>query len=158
MMQHFTRDNLPTTGWGRYRVRASAVLYRVDGPFLVEHFDGVTYCADGYLAYRPDMDYTYAIPQSDVTPDVASTTFVPVYLAIGDEPLDRVGEFVGQREPISNEVVTEFLEAAIRNTVDEAEPGPGTVEVPVYSRVGEHGEPIQIGTVTLQDPKQDGGQ
>lgn len=157
MTRYFSRDNLPTDGWTQHRVPTSATLYRVNGPFIVEDIDGITYCADGYLAHHPATGIPYAVPRNEVLPNTP-TPSVPVYLAIGDEPLDRVGEFVGQREQISNEVVTEFLEAAIRNTVDEAEPGPGTVEVPVYSRVGEQGEPIQIGTVTLQDPNQDGGQ
>src|SRR5690625_2982421 len=152
-MKHFTRDNLPTDGWAQHRVPTSATLYRVNGPFIVEGIDGITYCADGYLAHHPATGIPYAVPRNEVLPNTPAPS-VPVYLAIGDEPLQKVGAFVGEDEPISNETTTKFFKAAIRNTVDEVEPGPGTIEVPVDSRPGEHGEQIQIGTVVLRSPSQ----
>ena len=149
MTQRFTRDNLPTKGWAQYRVvnTTTETMCRIDGPFIVENFDGITYCDNGFLAHNREHDFPYAVPHSAVLPE-EMTYRVPVYVAVGDRTdMEKVGSIYSRRE-IENpppEVVHAAIDYALRNGLDHTD---DTGESPVYIRVGENGDAEQVATIT----------
>jgi hypothetical protein len=46
-MRRYTRDTLPSDGWGSYRKRTTTQAIRVDEPFTVETAEGTVSLPDG---------------------------------------------------------------------------------------------------------------
>jgi hypothetical protein len=59
-IQTFTKDNLPTEGWGRYKKKVVTWARKIEGPFTVETSEGPLKTEDGYLA-KDARGYPYPI-------------------------------------------------------------------------------------------------
>lgn len=62
-MQVFSRNNIPSSGWGEYDKIAPTLMVRIDGPFQVETREGILRSDGGWLALDAD-GWPYPIEDS----------------------------------------------------------------------------------------------